>query len=48
MPILSNDYTKLVVLNTHTGEEIAVITHGDTEVNTASDEIVVKLTPKYN
>ena len=46
MPILSDDYSKLIVLNAKTGEEIAVITNADTEVTTASDEIVILLTPK--
>ena len=48
MSILSKDYTKLVVMNIETGEEIAVITDGDTPINTASDNIIVKLTPTYD
>jgi len=43
--ILAGQYQKIVVLNLKTGEEIAVITDGDTPINTASDNIVVKLTP---
>jgi len=46
MPILSTDYTKIVVLNTKTGEEVAVITNE--LITTAMDEIVVKLTPRYD
>lgn len=41
--IFGNDYAKLTVLNTRTNEELAVIT--ECEITTASDEIVVKLTP---
>ena len=41
--ILSEQYEKLVIEDTVTGKEIAVIT--DTEVTTATDTIVVKLTP---
>lgn len=44
--ILNDDYTKLVVLNTKTDEEIAVITCDDAE--TSSDDIVIKMTPKYD
>ena len=46
--ILSDEYSKLVVLNLVTGEEIAVITDGDTPITTADDNIAVKLTPKYD
>lgn len=46
--ILNPNYTKLVVMNTKTGEEYAVITGGDTPITTASDDIVVKLTPRYD
>lgn len=41
--ILSEQYEKLVIEDIATGKEIAVIT--DTEVITATDTIVVKLTP---
>lgn len=41
--ILSEQYEKLVIEDIATGKEIAVIT--DTEVTTATDTIVVKLTP---
>ena len=41
--ILSNEYDRLVVENTETGEEIAVITRN--EVTTADDKIVVRLKP---
>ena len=44
--ILNEVYTKLVVLDTATGKELAVVT--DEEITTASPEIVVKLTPKYD
>jgi hypothetical protein len=45
--ILSDDYQKLVILNINTGEEIAVITEdSDTPINTASEDIVVKLIPE--
>lgn len=46
MPILSEDYTKMVVLDTKTGKEIAVITNE--VITTAQDSIVVKLTPRYD
>lgn len=46
--ILSELYQKLIVLNVDTGEEIAVITDNDTPINTASDNIIVKLTPRYD
>ena len=41
--ILSNEYDRLVVENSETGEEIAVITRN--EVTTADDKIVVRLRP---
>lgn len=41
--ILSNEYDRLVVENSETGEEIAVITRN--EVTTADDKIVVRLKP---
>lgn len=44
--VLSDDYTKLAVVDLSTGKEIAVITNE--LITTASDNIVVKLTPKYN
>lgn len=44
--VLSEDYSKLTVINKETGEEIAVITHE--QITTASEKIIVKLTPKYN
>ena len=43
--VLSDSYTKLVVMNYETGEELAVITNE--LITTASAEIVVKLTPNY-
>ena len=42
---LSNEFTKLVVMNQKTGEEIAVITND--MIDTADDDIVVRLTPSY-
>ena len=45
MKYLSDDFTKLVVLNAETGEEIAVVTND--EITTAEDNIVVKFTPNY-
>lgn len=41
--ILSSEYDRLVVENSETGEEIAVITQD--EVTTADDKIVVRLKP---
>ena len=41
--ILSNEYDRLVVENSETGEEIAVVTRN--EVTTADDKIVVRLKP---
>ena len=41
--ILSSEYDRLVVENSETGEEIAVITRD--EVTTADDKIVVRLKP---
>lgn len=41
--ILSSEYDRLVVENSETGEEIAVITRD--EVTTAADKIVVRLKP---
>lgn len=46
MTILSEEYTKIVVMDKETGKEIAVITND--LITTADDNIVVKLTPKYN
>lgn len=46
MNILSEDYTKVVVLDESTGKEIAVI--ANELITTAADNIVVKLTPKYD
>lgn len=46
MKYLSDDYTKLVVLDKETGKEIAVVTNE--EITTAEDNIVVKLTPTYD
>jgi hypothetical protein len=48
MKILSDEYSMLTVLNKETGEKIAVITNGDTPIKTASENIVVKLTPSKN
>lgn len=46
MPILSDEYEKLIVLNVKTGEELVVI---DSEhVDIAGNEHVVKLIPKYD
>ena len=46
MSILSNEITKIVVMDKDTGEEIAVVT--EDEITTAGDNIVVKLTPNYD
>ena len=46
MPILSDDYSKLVVFDTRSGREIAVVTNEF--ITTAEDEVVVKLTPTHN
>lgn len=43
--VLSEDYSKLSVINKETGEEIAVVTHE--LITTADEKIIVKLTPKY-
>lgn len=43
MMIMSGAYIKLVVEDTRTGKQIAVIT--DEMITTADDEIVVRLTP---
>lgn len=43
MILLGNDYTKLVVLDADTNEEIAVVT--DEQISTATPKILVKLTP---
>lgn len=43
MGILSNKYSKLVVLDTKTNTPLAIIT--DEIAETASDDIVIKLTP---
>ena len=47
MPILSDDYSKLIVMNAKTGEEIAVITNGDTEDIVLADGIVLLLPPVW-
>lgn len=44
--VLSEDYSKLSVINKETGEEIAVVT--PEQITTANEKIVVKLTPKYD
>jgi hypothetical protein len=44
--ILSENYDRLVVFDTATNTELAVITEGDTPITAASDNIVVKLKPK--
>lgn len=44
--ILSKAYSKITVLDTETGEELAVITHD--LITTAESSIVVKLTPSYD
>ena len=44
--VLNNQFTKLVVRNEKTGEIIASVT--DELITTASDDIVVILTPCYN
>lgn len=46
MKILADECTKITVLDTDTGKEIAVITNE--LVTTAGDHIVVKLTPNYD
>lgn len=46
MSILSEDYTKLVVFDSLVNKEVAVVTND--LITTASNEVVVKLTPKYN
>lgn len=46
MKILSDEYTKITVLDEDMGKEIAVITNE--LVTTAGDHIVVKLTPNYD
>ena len=46
MNILSDQFTKMVVLDVTAGEEIAVVTNE--LITTAGDEIVVKLTPAYD
>ena len=43
---LSDKYSKITILDTVTGEEIAVITNN--VITTAADNIVVKLTPIYD
>ncbi len=44
--VLSNRYSRITILDTVTGEEIAVITNN--VITTAADNIVVKLTPFYD
>lgn len=46
MNILSDGYSRLIVLDTKTGKEIAVITND--LITTADYNIVVKLTPTKN
>jgi hypothetical protein len=46
--ILSEDYDRLVVFDMATNTELAVITRGDNPIDTASDDIVVKLRPVYD
>lgn len=46
MKIMGNEYTKLVVMNLKTKEELAVVT--DEEITTASQDLAVKLTPTYD
>lgn len=46
MNVLDKDYTKLIVIDTGTGEEIAVVTND--LITTANSAIVVKLTPRYD
>lgn len=46
MKILSDEVSKLVVMDITTGKEITVITNE--LVTTAGDEIVVKVTPIYD
>jgi len=44
--ILNPSLTRIAIIDTASGEEIAVITNE--EITTASDEIVVVLTPEHN
>lgn len=44
--VLSNRYSRITILDTVTGEVIAVITND--VITTATDNIVVKLTPIYD
>ena len=46
MKVLSEEITKITVLDEKTGEEIAVIT--EEEIITAGEHIVIKITPKYD
>lgn len=46
--ILSSLYTKLVIANTKNEKELVVITSGDTPINIFDDDIIVKLTPRYD
>lgn len=43
--ILSGEYTKIVVQNTVTGDEAAVITN---DMITTADNFIVRMTPKYD
>lgn len=45
MEIMRGKYTKLAIIQTSTGNEIAVVT--DDEITTANPDIIVKLTPSY-
>lgn len=44
--VLSEEYTKIVIIDLETGKEIAVITND--LITTAETNIAVKLTPNYN
>ena len=44
--VFSEKYTKLVMYDTRTKKELAVIT--EKEITTAVTEIVVRLTPRYD
>ena len=46
--VLSPEYTRLTVTDIRTGEELAVITNGNTPIATVNENIVVKLTPSYD
>ena len=44
--VLSEDFSKLSVINKKTGEEIVVVTHDS--ITITDKKIIVRLTPKYN